>query len=61
MNRTGIEGAYRFVDNKIIIRIRDRVCESADELISSQLFKEVLSRYVSTLIHQPEIILKRLL
>ena len=57
MNRNGIEGAYRFVDNKIIIRIRDRVCESADELLSSQLFGEVLNRYVNTLIRQDSPIL----
>lgn len=52
MNLIAIEGAYRFVDNKIIIRIRDRVCESADELLSSHLFREVLGRYVHVLIRQ---------
>ena len=57
MNRNGFEGAYRFLDNKIIIRIRDRVCESADELISSQLFREVLNRNVQTLIKQDSPIL----
>jgi len=52
MNTPAIEGAYRFVDSKIIIRIRDRVCESAEELLSSQLFGEVLGRYVQELIRQ---------
>jgi hypothetical protein len=52
MNTTAIESAYRFVDNKIIIRIRDRVCESAEELLASPLFNEVLSRYVRFLVRQ---------
>jgi len=57
MNTATIEGAYRFVDNKIIIRIRDRVCESADELLSSPLFNEVLERYVNLLVRQDSPIL----
>ncbi len=52
MNATLSETAYRFVDNKIIIRIRDRVCESADELLASSLFREVIGRYVHALIRQ---------
>ena len=40
----------KFVDNKIIIRIRDRVCGSNDELLSSPLFSEVLKRFVQDLI-----------
>jgi hypothetical protein len=52
MHTTAIDGAYKFVNNKIIIRLRDRVCESADELISSALFKEVLERFVQLLIRQ---------
>lgn len=52
MNTPAIEGAYRFVDTKIIIRIRDRVCESAEELLSSQLYREVLDRYVHELVRQ---------
>jgi hypothetical protein len=52
MNTPAIDGAYRFVDNKIIIRIRDRVCESAEELLSSPLFRDVLERYVHDLIRR---------
>ncbi len=49
MNTPAIDSAYKFVDSKLIIRIRDRVCESPDELISSQLFREVLERFVQEL------------
>lgn len=49
MNSEFIDGAYKFVDNKIILRIRDRVCESAEELLASPLFGEVLDRYVHQL------------
>jgi hypothetical protein len=49
MNTPVIDSAYKFVDNKIIIRLRDRVCESADELITSSLFREVVERFVREL------------
>lgn len=39
-------GRFRFVDNKIIILLRDRVCETPEELLSSGLFMEILNRYV---------------
>jgi hypothetical protein len=37
---------FKFVDKKVIIRLRDRVCEDADELISSELFNELLKRFI---------------
>src|SRR3972149_1489727 len=40
---------YKFVGKKAIIHLRDRACESADELISSELFYEVVSRFVNAL------------
>jgi energy-coupling factor transporter ATP-binding protein EcfA2 len=40
---------FKFVGNKVIIRLRDRVCEDAEELISSELFHEVINRFVSNL------------
>ena len=50
MNTPAIESAYKFVDdNKVIIRLRDRVCESHDELFSSPLFREILERFVHEL------------
>ncbi len=52
MNLPSNEVAFKFVNNKIIIRIRDRVCESADELLNSPLFQEVIHRYVQLLIRQ---------
>ncbi|PWH12690.1 MAG: phosphoenolpyruvate carboxykinase [Anaerolineae bacterium] len=40
---------YKFVEQKAIIYIRDRVCETADELLSSEIFFEVLRRAVNAL------------
>ena len=42
-------GVFRFVDNKVIMLLRDRVCETPEELISSQLFLEVLTRFIHDL------------
>ncbi len=50
MNPAAIDSAFKFVDNKIIIRLRDRVCESPEELISSPLFREVLGRFIRELV-----------
>lgn len=38
--------------NKIIIRLRDRVCETSEELLSSPLFREILVRYLRRLERQ---------
>jgi hypothetical protein len=40
---------FKFVGKKAIIHLRDRACESADELLSSVLFYEVVSRFVKAL------------
>lgn len=40
---------FKFVGNKAIIHLRDRACEDADELLSSELFGEVLRRFVNDL------------
>ncbi len=40
---------FRFVDNKVIILLRDRVCETPEELLSSELFSAVLTRFVNDL------------
>lgn len=42
-------GTYKFVRNKIIIQLRDRICETPDELIGSELFSEIVGRYVRDL------------
>jgi hypothetical protein len=43
---------FKFVGNKVIIRLRDRVCEDADELILSDLFYELLKRFINRLKHK---------
>jgi hypothetical protein len=41
--------SYTFVNKKVIIRLRDRACENAEELLSSDLFCEVNRRFVNEL------------
>ena len=43
------QGLFRFVNRKIIIFLRDRVCETPEELMSSELFHEVVTRFVNDL------------
>ncbi|OPX93959.1 MAG: hypothetical protein A4E62_00202 [Syntrophorhabdus sp. PtaU1.Bin002] len=45
----GIREPFRFVNRKVIMFLRDRVCESPEELISSELFSEILSRFIGDL------------
>lgn len=45
----GTQGSFRFVNRKVIIFLRDRVCETPDELMSSELFNEVVTRFVNDL------------
>jgi hypothetical protein len=40
---------FKFVGKKVIIRLKDRVCEDADELLSSDLFYELLKRFINSL------------
>jgi len=40
---------FTFVDKKVIIRLRDRACDTSDELLSSELFGEVMRRFVNDL------------
>src|SRR4030042_335958 len=44
-----IQATFRFVNKKVIIFLRDRVCETPEELISSELFSEVVTRFVNDL------------
>ena len=41
--------SYRIYDGKVIIRIRDRICDTPEELVESGLFNEVMSRFVGQL------------
>lgn len=43
------QGSFRFVNRKVIIFLRDRVCETPEELMSSELFREVITRFVNDL------------
>lgn len=52
MVNLGMQGTYKFVDRKVIIRLRDRVCETPEELLSSDLFREVVDRFVQELARQ---------
>lgn len=45
----GIDETFRFVGRKVIICLCDRVCETSEELVSSELFSEVINRFVSDL------------
>jgi hypothetical protein len=42
-------GNFKFLKRKIIIRLRDRVCGTPEELLSSELFYEVMTRFVNDL------------
>lgn len=53
-----IQGTFRFVDRKVIIFLRDRVCETPEELISSELFFEVVTRFINNLKRKQSPLLK---
>ena len=42
-------GEFEFYGKKIIIRIKNRVCENSDELISSKLFACILKQCIKDL------------
>jgi hypothetical protein len=48
-NNMEFHGSFRFVNNKLIILLRDRVCETPEELIASELFSEVVTRFINEL------------
>ena len=39
-------GSYQVYKDKIVIRIRTRICEFVDELIKSKMFMDILSNFV---------------
>lgn len=45
-------GTFKFVDNKVIIRLKDRICDTPEELLSSLMFREVLKRYLKSLLKE---------
>ncbi len=45
-------GSAKFVDNKLVLRLKDRICETPEELLSSTLFLDVVKRYMKDLIRK---------
>ncbi len=50
-------GRHEIHENKVIIKIRDRICENADELLNSPLFMEILNRSLAELQHHDSYLL----
>jgi hypothetical protein len=42
-------GSYRIFKDKVVIRIKDRICETPTELLSSKIFLQILNQCVTTL------------
>ncbi len=42
-------GSYRILTDKVIIRVKDRLCESPEEMLSSKLFLQVLTLSIKDL------------
>lgn len=40
---------YQLFDDKVILRVRDRVCSKPEHLLANPLFQEVLQRYIAEL------------
>jgi hypothetical protein len=49
--------SFKFIDRKVVIRIRGRACETAEELLSSDLFRHVLTRCVEKLMKKGSFLL----
>lgn len=50
--------SYKFLGKKLIVRLKDRVCENAEEMIASRLFAEVVRRCVKDLVQYESTLLK---
>jgi hypothetical protein len=44
--------SYQIFDGKIVIRLRNTICDTPTELLSSPIFLDVLKNYIKTLSHQ---------
>jgi hypothetical protein len=42
-------GSYHFYEEKIVLRVRNRVCNNSEELIQSELFAKVLQCFLEDL------------
>ncbi len=50
--------SFQIFDGKVIIRLRSRVCRTTEELLSSEHFTTILTRFVRALSHQRSPLLK---
>jgi hypothetical protein len=50
--------SFQIFDGKVIIRLRSRVCHTPEELVSSEHFTTILTRFVRDLSHQRSPLLK---
>ena len=51
-------GSYKIYGDKLVLRTRNRLCDTVDELINSNLFLELLSNYVRYLFRQQSRLLR---
>ena len=43
---------YQIFDGKIVIRLRNTICDTPEELLNSRIFLDVLKRYIHSLTHK---------
>ncbi len=48
---------FKILETKIVLRNNDRICESAEEIIASDLFKEILKRAIAKLANRRSFLL----
>jgi energy-coupling factor transporter ATP-binding protein EcfA2 len=51
-------GSYKIYGDKLVLRTRNRLCDTVDELINSHLFLDLLSKYVRYLFRQQSRLLR---
>jgi len=51
-------GSFHIFSDKVVLRIRNRVCDTVEELINSDLFLEILAKYVRRLSRQQSRLLR---
>ena len=42
-------GSFRTIDDQVIIRLRDRICDTSDRMLTSALFLRVTKQYIAGL------------
>src|SRR5512138_1153287 len=53
-----MRASYQIFDGKIIIRLRNTVCDTSEELLTSRIFMDILKRYVHDLSHKQSRLLR---